>query len=80
MRSITCQLRWEDGVTVTGAIKADSADTEYLVDYAGAVERLPRRYDRADAPLLRALFIALAQETGAQFTEQAEGSYERWAL
>ncbi len=79
MITFTCQLKFSDGATVVGKIDAESANADYVVDYSGAVERLPRRYDTADVPQLRALFRVLADETGAEFTEQSEGEYDRWA-
>ena len=79
MLTITCQLTFADGATAAGSIIAESADADYPVEYTGAVARLPRRYDAADASQLRALFRALAQETGAQFSETSEGEYDRWA-
>jgi hypothetical protein len=70
-----CTLRFHDGQIVTARISARSPHEECAVVYAGAVDRLPLRCERADSVLLRALFQSFARERRAAFAEELIGSW-----
>ncbi|HXG47086.1 MAG TPA: hypothetical protein VNO52_05640 [Methylomirabilota bacterium] len=74
-----CTLKFRDGQMVHGLIEAESANGEYPIHYAGAVDRLPRRFETGDPADLRGLFRNLARELDAEFSEQTTGEYDRWA-
>jgi hypothetical protein len=79
MLHLTCKLTFPDGATVIGQLSGRSAEALYPVSYSGAVKRLPRRYPKADAGLLKTLFRNVAQETGAEIDINQSGTFERWA-
>ena len=79
MLHLICKLTFPDGATVTGQISVRSAEALYQVNYSGAVKRLPRRYTKADAGLLKTLFRNVAHETGAEVDINQSGGFEQWA-
>ena len=56
---------------MTGVIQSPDPRQNCPVLYAGAVERLPYRFDSADSLLLRVLFRSFARELQARFEEEA---------
>jgi len=70
-----CTLRFKDGRTVTARIEAGSRHDECDVLYAGAVDRLPILFQRADSVLLRALFQSFARELRTTFREEFIGTW-----
>jgi hypothetical protein len=75
----TLTLTLSDRQTVTASITAETPDREQVVSYSGAVDRLPRKYDTADLPVLRAWASNLAKEINATVTEDVTGTYDYWA-
>jgi hypothetical protein len=79
MLKATFQLKLRDGRSVTAEVETESPDIETAVHYSGAVDALPRRFDMADVPTLRLLFVNRARELGGEREEKIDGEYERWA-
>ena len=75
----TCTLCFRDGKTVTARIRARYADEDTPVKYSGATSRLPFKYKRADAMVLRAIFRSFARELGARFMEDLLGEWDQRA-
>ncbi len=75
----TCTLSFRDGKTVSARIKARYADEDTPVKYSGETGRLPFKYKRADAMVLRAIFRSFARELGAQFVEELLGEWDQRA-
>lgn len=76
---MVCILTFKDGRQVKATMHADSPDTDSPIEYAGAIELLPRRFAVGAPADLRILFENLSKELGASLSVRQEGEYERWA-
>lgn len=73
----TCTLRFKDGQTVSGRICAHTRYEDCVIEYTGAVDRLPFTFETADSVLLRAYFQCYARELKAHFREEKSGDWPR---
>jgi hypothetical protein len=80
MRSVSCKLTFPDGASIVGRICARSPETEYPVRYAGAVDRLPRRYGEADAAFLKFHFRSLAKKHVSKIRITERGFFDTHCL
>lgn len=76
MITITCTLTFTDGAKATGKLSADNPYDSVPVTYSGAVDRLKVRFERTDAPALRASFKNMARSTGADVSVLMIGNYD----
>jgi len=60
-----CKLKFGDGQTVTGKLQTAAAGAG-LVEYSGAIEKLPMRFATAYHTFLEFLFRKLAKELNAE--------------
>ncbi|HWD19101.1 MAG TPA: hypothetical protein VHB20_07465 [Verrucomicrobiae bacterium] len=79
MITVICILTLPDGATVTGTLRAESAQGSYPIQYTGAVERLTDRCQTGDATDLKALFTLQALASHGSLSVSETGLYERWA-
>ena len=79
MLRLTCILTFPDRETVTGETRAESPQGENRIIYTGAIERLPRVYERGSPADLKLYFENLATELQGTVRFMEAGSYDRWA-
>jgi len=79
MMNATITLTWMDGKSATAELRAESAEQNYPITYAGAVARLGEVPRESDFPFLRFILQQIATATGASYSEQILGTYDRWA-
>ncbi len=80
MFNASITLTWPDGQSATAALQAVSAEADYAVVYGGAVARLADAPARSDWPFLAFSLRRIAIETGAAYSEQLAGQYDRHAV
>jgi len=79
MLTLTCTLRFPDGVSVTARLNAASPEAEYPVTYEGALDRLPKQFKESDAEFPEFMFKTLGKRLGAELEIEKHGQYDRWA-
>jgi hypothetical protein len=79
MRTLSCNLKWSDGVILTVTAESESAETEVPVKYSGALDRMPSRYEKADLGFLEWWLKTMATKTGAEIDLKTDGEFTRWA-
>lgn len=79
MLRATYTLKLIDGRTVGATMETRSPQERAPVRYSGAVEALEDRLELARVSAVKAMFLNAAKELGAEFNEQIEGEYERFA-
>ncbi len=82
MLTLTCELQFPDGATITAVVKAESYETDYPAVLSGAVDRLPEalRVGKMQQAIGWELdFKSLASDTGAKCTLTHHGRYDWWA-
>lgn len=72
-------VTWPDGKSATAELRAESAEQNYPITYAGDVARLGDVPRESDYPFLRFSLQQAAIATGATYTEQLGGTYDRQA-
>jgi len=80
MFSATISLHGPDGSSATAALQAESAEADCPVTYVGAVARLVGAPAEADFPLLTFMLKRIATETGATYSVETSGEYDRHAM
>ena len=79
MRKITCELKFKEGNKIIISLDAKSAQGEYLVNYLGAIERLPRKIEMGDINDVKAFCTNIALELNTELSVKEEGDYDSWA-
>ena len=75
----TITLNWLNGDSAKAELRAESAEQNYPVIYSGAVARLGVVPRESDFAFLRFVLNQVAQDTGAVYSEQLDGQYDRQA-
>lgn len=68
-------LSWPDGAIVTATVNTEHSMDEAAVEYAGAVERLPEKWERSCWSFVAQLFKNIARETGGTVSVEHDGVF-----
>jgi hypothetical protein len=80
MYTLTANFAWSDGATAVASITTPSPELDVPVQYQGAVDRLPDRYDEIDPDILRMWAARISRQTQAVLTFSESGRYDHHAL
>lgn len=81
MLTITCIFTFQDSERAVAKISAECPEAEdNLIEYSGAIERLPERRQQTSTVGFRLWAERMAQATNADLVLQEEGEYDVWAL
>jgi hypothetical protein len=75
MRTLTCTISFDDGVTVVAKASSDLGGAEVPVRYSGATERLGTLIESASLGFLEWYLRSRAQNMKASFEVRTDGDY-----